>query len=136
MATNATEAMTLKVMLGGTLTTVGEIVKASGPELSCDMVRTDPVGAGYVTKRASLKKDAGKVDYTVMYDKADATHQLFTTAFNSSSNVTIAPCDAAGTALFTCIGPVTKFKAGEFSNDAKQYEAEIAVDVSGQPTIA
>lgn len=141
MATNASEAMTLKYLSSGTgspATAIGQLVSFSGPSMTAEMVRTDAMGAGWITKRASKKLDAGKFTFSVMYDKTDTSHDDMVSAFGSGTAQTFSVFDSAASpaALITFSGPVLKWDFKEASNDSKQYVAECEVDISGQPTLA
>lgn len=126
----------LKIDVGTVLTAVTKVVDVGFPEFEkilAESTAHDSAG-GYAEFVATGKRRLNEFTCTLTWDTAESTHAAMVTAFDSDAAVSFSVNDPDAIETISFEGHIRTI--GRISEQEDAYKAEVAIQPTGQPTIA
>jgi len=127
--------VTLKIDVGTVLTAVTKVKDCPFPEFEKILAEStghDSAG-GYAEFVATGKRRLNEFTVTLIWDVDEATHAAMLTAFDSDAPVSCSVADPDGDETITFEAHIRTVNRMSEQEDA--YQAEVAIQPTGQPTI-
>lgn len=126
----------LKIDVGTVLTAVTKVLDVGFPEFEKILAEStghDSAG-GYAEHVATGKRRLNEFTCTLAWDTAEATHAAVVTAFDSDAAVSFSVADPDSDETISFEGHIRT--VGRVAEQEDVYKAEVAIQPTGQPTIA